>query len=102
MLQTHSEEKEDNLVAVQKPKVREKWLSYVCKTNELLQKVQGNTLILVFQMGQKYKVSERLTFGVIKTVMFCVEDDQIKLLRAGSDQIVNPLQPPLLYGFGCE
>ena len=74
----HSEEKEEYLLAVQRPKVMEKKLSSVCKPMNYYILLQ-NTQALCFKWAQSTeitKVSERLTFGVIKTIMTCVEGDK--------------------------
>ena len=79
LLQTHSEQKEEYLVAMQKPKLREKKLSSVRKPTNYCKSYKLMLLFLRFEWAYNIginKVSERLTFGIIKVIMPCVEGDR--------------------------
>ena len=54
LLQTHSEEKKEYLLAVLRPKVMEKQLSSVCRSTNyyiLMQKPQAHAPVFVFEIG---------------------------------------------------
>ena len=60
LLQTHFEQKEEHQLAVQKPKVREKKLSFVCKTKNYwkslaLHRLMLYTFLCILRMGLKYR-----------------------------------------------
>ena len=80
MLRTHFAEKEEYLPVKQKPKVREKMLASVANQRIITKATSSCSDICVLNrpkaQTQINNVSKRLTFGVIKTIMPCVEGDR--------------------------